>query len=378
MAEANLPDSFMTEEIARLETSRKRYILQTRALNDQSRLVHNHVQQASPPPLIDRNALAKKALGECQYTARLVCDCRPYSMSELLIIQNGETISNLTGRLEAHSQHLAKLKTAAPAIVTERLKHHDKVIASLPSTSDLATKSTVSDANRIRLLTEALTALRSNALRDRLDRVFLEAFRDQYDEADSEPSRSESTALEADVKSLYVEIDDVAGMLVRHQYTGPMHTLSQELERADHEARQRALRQNAVQLKSLTNEAEQMKEHGKAITGAEVLGKHFEQHLGDLEKEVRQKTGPASKQLVIGGDNTTVQALQHIGPHEQDSRSGESLAEVLNQLKKANEARSSAVASLASLQYENPDDVERIAALDRRIQELSKPVRKPI
>ncbi len=127
---------------------------------------------------------------------------------------------------------------AAPTTVWAILKSDDHVLAELDELS--ATASTKPESKldvdvlqqRVEKLTRALQYFRAEALKDRLDRIYLEALNTADVRGDvHEASGDLPEVVEADLSSLYTEIDDMVTMVVAHEHGDALNTGLQNARR---------------------------------------------------------------------------------------------------------------------------------------------------
>ncbi len=104
------------DEIARLETSRKRYLAQTKALTAQNDLLKSARDQIPSKPVSTARSFSRKALGEAQYTKSLVC--LPSSLDHFALTDSP--------RIRRFSQASTTDSTQQlpPSKATPKLHHH--------------------------------------------------------------------------------------------------------------------------------------------------------------------------------------------------------------------------------------------------------------
>jgi hypothetical protein len=103
-----------------------------------------------------------------------------------------------------------------------------------------------SEIARIELLSKALVRAQVNALKDRLDRIFLENLHSDTSPADNQPEESAASTtlisdLQQDINSLYTEIDDVATMPVEHEHRTRLRSCIEDIEETRDDLRNQAL-----------------------------------------------------------------------------------------------------------------------------------------
>lgn len=156
-------------------------------------------------------------------------------------------MDGLTEQLAASQQQLQSSNGTLTASVTERLKGDDRLLDRLQSlTGELHQddgQSRDAIAERTRKLSAKLETFLSEEIRCRLDRTFLErrlevissSAHAHVSDGDDSPERS----MEADLNSLYSEIQAVAHMSVQQSFVVPIMAqleLKQKLNQAHSEA----------------------------------------------------------------------------------------------------------------------------------------------
>ena len=154
---------------------------------------------------------------------------------------------------------MAKDVKAVPAIATELLNADDRALAELNDLVDSSSKSKPSldvDAVRARAaeLTRALRYFRAEAVRDWLDRTYLESLDISNSESNTVNPVSMGTEdvcvsaatlkdVQDDLGSLYTEIDDVMTMLVSQEHGNAIESALRGIQRARREENQNVTEQ---------------------------------------------------------------------------------------------------------------------------------------
>ncbi|EXJ78099.1 hypothetical protein A1O3_09260 [Capronia epimyces CBS 606.96] len=138
---------------------------------------------------------------------------------------NHQLYETLCADLQTEHAIVSRDLKSVHATVAEVLNADDRALVRLNEVSANRTELDVDvDAvgERVAKLTTALRHFRSQAVKDRLDRTYLESLANG--ESEEEEQRSEAVSadevqnIHADLGSLYAEIDDVATMLVSHEH----------------------------------------------------------------------------------------------------------------------------------------------------------------
>jgi hypothetical protein len=145
---------------------------------------------------------------------------------------------------------MAKEVKSVPAIASGLLKSDDRALAELNELS-LSRSVRQEDAldvdelqGRVDRLTHALHHFRAGAVKDRLDRIYLESLRtaDLAGGIHNAPDVSDpphETAKE-ELSSLYEEIDDMVTMVVAHDHGNPLRVALEDIRRAQTQERDAA------------------------------------------------------------------------------------------------------------------------------------------
>ncbi|RMZ79430.1 hypothetical protein DV738_g3315, partial [Chaetothyriales sp. CBS 135597] len=242
-------DKDYADEVARLEASTRRYTAQTKALTAQQHELLQRLPQPSSSRLVKRaHFFSQRALSKAQYAKTL----------------NDDSINELRDRLQAASTLLDGLSKTLP-----------------------------SNNSRIELLATALAKHRADALRNHLDRIFLENLSttppadDDDDEspADSASAAEELHELEKGIQALYIEIDDVSSMLVSQEYLQPLQA-SINQDRASRAAAKATKLHNTIQkLETLADELSSWDKHAQTVRSGLVLHRHLNARLGQMESD---------------------------------------------------------------------------------------------
>lgn len=127
---------------------------------------------------------------------------------------------------------------SAHAIVVEVLNAHGRALNELNETEASFAQpklsldnNTESVEERVAQLTNALRHFYVQAIKDRLDRRYLETLASSDTQASEGVSDDSVQAVQADLASLYAEIDDVATMLVSQVYSRGIESAVQTLQR---------------------------------------------------------------------------------------------------------------------------------------------------
>ncbi|KAJ9610385.1 hypothetical protein H2200_005162 [Cladophialophora chaetospira] len=205
--------------------------------------------------------------------------------------------------------------------ISALLNSDDRALAELNELSSsvgLAKESEVDiDAlqQRVDKLTDALQHFRAEALKDRLDRVYLDAL----PTADAQGSGTHSagdvltTAIEEDLNSLYAEIDDMVAMVVAHDHRNGLGVALQSIRQSQLREKRTANEKIYGRLRSLTTTLEDVSIRLETL-------KHRRYDLHDLQTQLLQFEGgipsrKVSSSVAVRVDqkdtNTATDALLH-------------------------------------------------------------------
>lgn len=125
---------------------------------------------------------------------------------------------------------------AAPAIVTEVLNTDDRLLAELNDLSANHPQNSTdinSTRERVAKLIKALQHFRTQTIKDRLDRTYLESLaRSNGDDATLDVPDASATDIQGDLGSLYGDIDDVVTMVASQEYAGGIERMLQDINQA--------------------------------------------------------------------------------------------------------------------------------------------------
>lgn len=131
--------------------------------------------------------------------------------------------------LSSGKAQISKLKKTIPALVTEKLNADDRLIAAIEALS-LSTERSLDDIpqqpEHSQELVNVLPRIQSQALRTKLDRVYLQELHSLPPKASDHAAHEDTILKEVrdDLNSLFSEIEDVNTMLVSHHYGEPLHS----------------------------------------------------------------------------------------------------------------------------------------------------------
>ncbi len=137
--------------------------------------------------------------------------------------------------LHAEVESAAKSARSVQAIAIEALNSDDRALAKLNDISASKPRNTldiVSLRAKASKLTTALLHFRSQSMKDRLDRVYLESL-DNFDAAKSSVDTSGAVFKDAksDLGSLYAEIDNVISMVMSQEYVNSIEVALLKVQR---------------------------------------------------------------------------------------------------------------------------------------------------
>jgi len=157
--------------------------------------------------------------------------------------QNDDLSQNISAELQYQVENIAKFVKPVHAIVSETFNSDDRALADLNGVDMDKPSITPQNVESVRVQTERLIAalryFRQQALKDRLDRIYLESL-DPLTNGDDLSDISDASPVEVqiDLGSLYTEIDDVVSMLVSQEYGTRFDSALKTIERlksqADH------------------------------------------------------------------------------------------------------------------------------------------------
>ncbi|KIV84965.1 hypothetical protein PV11_00710 [Exophiala sideris] len=149
---------------------------------------------------------------------------------------NEQLLDSLRSELHIRRDVINKAVKAVPAIITEVLNTDDRVIAELndlSANSPQITTDTSSTQERLTKLTKALRHFRAQAIKDRLDRTYLESLeRLDADDAPLDDGDTSATDVQGDLGSLYGDIDDVVTMVVSQEHASGIERSLQDISEA--------------------------------------------------------------------------------------------------------------------------------------------------
>ncbi|KIW20033.1 hypothetical protein PV08_00608 [Exophiala spinifera] len=156
---------------------------------------------------------------------------------------NDDLSQNLSAELQYQVENIAKFVKPVHAIVSETFNSDDRALADLNGVDMDKPSITPQNVESVRVQTERLIAalryFRQQALKDRLDRIYLESL-DPLTNGDdlSDISDASPVEVQTDLGSLYTEIDNVVSMLVSQEYGTRFDSALKTIERlksqADH------------------------------------------------------------------------------------------------------------------------------------------------
>ncbi|KAK4934718.1 hypothetical protein LTR10_024091 [Elasticomyces elasticus] len=149
---------------------------------------------------------------------------------------NEQLRDSLRSELQIQRDGTTKAVKAVPAIVTEVLNTDDRVIAELNDLSAISPQNTTdisSTQERLTRLTKTLRQFRAQAIKDRLDRTYLESL--EGSDANNAPLNvddASATDVQEDLGSLYRDVDDVVTMVVSQEHAGGIERTLQDISEA--------------------------------------------------------------------------------------------------------------------------------------------------
>ena len=157
-------------------------------------------------------------------------------------MQNEELFESVCAELRDTAQHEIKVANYVSAIASATLASQDRTLTDLNDISRSARvyHEGIPDlealTDRAERLTRALQLFQAEALKDRLDRVYLESLDSVVVSADNygDPSAAETDleTINEEMSSLYAEIDDVAKMVAVHEHGSTLRALLQSIRQA--------------------------------------------------------------------------------------------------------------------------------------------------
>ncbi|EXJ88479.1 hypothetical protein A1O1_05409 [Capronia coronata CBS 617.96] len=148
---------------------------------------------------------------------------------------NDQLLGTVRADLQDQSDVVAKDVKSVHAIVADVLNADDRALDELNELSARRRPEPRTDTEaakeRVARLTAALQHFHTQAIKDRLDRTYLESLADSDLGATEAVSTDGVQDVQTDLGSLYTEIDDVATMFVSHEHSGHIQSTIFDIDR---------------------------------------------------------------------------------------------------------------------------------------------------
>ncbi|KIW65342.1 hypothetical protein PV04_07611 [Phialophora macrospora] len=250
---------------------------------------------------------------------------------------NEQIFESLRVDLRAEVDRLTKEVKSVPAVASGLLNSDDRALAELNelSLSHAVRQEDALDVDelqgRVDRLTHALQHFRAGAVKDRLDRIYLESFHsaDLAGDAQNAHDVSEPTheTAKEELNSLYEEIDDMVTMVVAHDHGNALRAALQDFCRAQTQETQAAEEKVYTRLCSLTEALEGLAARAERLQ----VQRH---NLHELEAQVRlleANNSPrkdAAKVVTRAESNDTTPAADALLQHLSLSTHAHKLSEI--------------------------------------------------
>ncbi|KPI45206.1 uncharacterized protein AB675_2313 [Cyphellophora attinorum] len=317
---------------------------------------------------------------------------------------------SITTDLQDHDARLAKDARNLPGHVTTRLKADDRALAATLERAGRLEDGSKAEAEfmaveaRIQKLVKVLHAKKVEDLKNRLDAAYLQSLashaettstgtdgdvglHDTSARPDTQPRPMTATTadgeeaaqaqifqLQADISTLYTEIEDVTTMLINQEHSLGLQKTIARIRTHRQQAEQMVLRHALLSLRDMTTKAVALAEQAQAVSAQRRVLQEIETQLGCVQREARIKSGPAtasSKTTTSQGAATkaTSGALRAGRDGSHVSRADELIGkakQIDDILRAALETRLRAVATLP-VKVEYSDEVAGLEAVEQRI-----------
>ncbi|KAJ9633230.1 uncharacterized protein PV06_00928 [Exophiala oligosperma] len=253
-AQVNISEE-LRSAIESLKTSTRAIERQTTLLEAQSSLADKLNLFPAAAAATTTTAESTQSKGHAWHFAQ-----RENAQTQHVKFANEDLSQTLNTELQNESDNVAKNIRPVHAIVSETFNSDDRTLADLNDVDDVVKPSpstTAPDIDSLRTRTAKLTAalchFRQQALKDRLDRIYLESLDRSTNGDDSNDfSDASATEVQTDLASLYAEIDDVVTMAVSQEFGNPFDSTVKTMERLKDQAGRARITQTHDELLSMS------------------------------------------------------------------------------------------------------------------------------
>ncbi|EXJ67574.1 uncharacterized protein A1O5_09587 [Cladophialophora psammophila CBS 110553] len=307
-----------------IPTTDEEFKLAIKALNSSTKAIERrtralHAQEAHLKHLraVEEATNARKARQE-QYLDRNYA-----AKVQHIKFANEQIFEALRSDLRAEIDRTAKDVKSAPAIVTGILNSDDRVLSEFNDLLSFGVQQECPinlDAltDRVNRLTRALQYFRAKAVKDHLDRTYLESL-GGTDTASNTQAVADGTvdAVREDLGSLYSEIDDVVGMVVAQEHGNALHAALQSVRRVRKQDNRRLNEEVYAKLCSLTEALVNLSKKLENLQSRRLSLHEFDMQLKYFETSAHSDTKPVI--VPSGGEPKDIVApaamalVQHLG-----------------------------------------------------------------
>lgn len=188
------------------------------------------------------------------------------------------------------SENLSRAIASSLITIDDILSRHDHNFQVLEKQQIAQSTSHSSQqyAGRVPKLLLALQQTRSDVIRTRLNRLYLEALRAQsldvnsYNEDFDTLASTNVELVKADLKALHAEINDVSQMLVSHEHGDSLTAINSSLDESETALKQQQTQKAAEQIANMAVETEILTERAEMLHSHRIVLQRLAIHLKDL------------------------------------------------------------------------------------------------
>jgi hypothetical protein len=242
--------------------------------------------------------------------------------------QNVQIRDQLVVDLTTELDHQQRILKSVPSTVTELLGIHDRTLADLNERSSAiieqqqtSSKLDATQAHADRLL-QALRQFEAAAIKDRLDRVYLESLT-AIEDGQTLPTMETSDSVQQDLDSLYDEVDDVVNLVVEHGHGAALKTNLQRLRHHQNDgnsASQELIHDQLIGLTSRALAASQSMEQVQLerLNIRDLDRRHQALSKADYSAHKEAANDPQATREFMG--DAAAALLHHLGLHADSSQ----------------------------------------------------------